>query len=231
MSYEDKVERFWQMVEDVQMDCVQIALYLGLIEIWKRNDCPSILSVKNEMLCDLLGTSIRPLREARKQLVDKGLFKFVDGRGRKQPQYMLDIIPMPDELDIPIMEPEVKPPPKKKKPKKKIPPQGDLFSDQKKKAKKTAKPRKEYISPTLDEVKEIFRKLGSTDQEAEAFFYYYDSQDWYKANGKNRIVRVDSAINSWISNRYKKHGTDKTESDKRKERNDEVAKDIINRYM
>ena len=168
------------------------------------------------------------MREARKQLIDKGLLKFVDGRGRKQPQYMLDIIPMPDELDIPIIEPEVKPPPKKKKPKK-IPPQGDLFSDQKK-TKKTSKPRKEYISPTLDEVKDIFRKLGSTDQEAEAFFYYYDSQDWYKANGKNRIIRVDSAINSWISNRYKKHGTDKTESDKRKERNDEVAEDIINRY-
>ena len=58
MSYEEKVERFWQMAEDVQMDSVQIALYLGLIETWKRNDFPSILSVKNEMLCDLLGTSI-----------------------------------------------------------------------------------------------------------------------------------------------------------------------------
>lgn len=233
MTYEEKVERFWTLAEQRQMDCNQVALYMALLEIWRRNDYPSFLHVRNETICNLIGIkSVKTLRETRKRLIDNGLIIFEEGNSRKQPIYMLDSGILPAEIDIPLDfgEPmQVASPPSKKveheRPRTIQEP--DLFNKQK----KPAKPRKEYTPPTMDEVKEVFDKAGSTDEEAEQFYYYYDSQDWYKANGKNRIMRLDSAVNSWLSRRTKNNGTEfKSDADKRKERNDEVANDILSHY-
>ena len=57
---------------------------------------------------------------------------------------------------------------------------------------------KEFIPPTLDQVKAYFEeKLPDWERQAEIFFYHFDSLGWRNANGA-KIERWDSKANLWI---------------------------------
>ena len=91
MSYEERVECFWERVEVLRLDCYQIALYMGLLRLFKKSNFPIRCEVENDYLCDLLGIKIRFLREVRQRLINNNLIVFEAGTGRKQPAYIIDM--------------------------------------------------------------------------------------------------------------------------------------------
>lgn len=79
--------------------------------------------------------------------------------------------------------------------------QGELFDIPEPKNKKIVLP-----PPTIDEVKAYFKKKGvpNYEEEAETFFYHFDSLGWRNIHGV-RIEHWDSKANYWIS-KEKKNG-------------------------
>jgi len=91
----------------------------------------------------------------------------------------------------------------------------------------------EQVSPTLEDVVKICTGKGMSEDEAKNFFYYYDAQGWVTTGGQ-KIKRIDSMVNRWLSNgkqKAKDNGGYKDNATKKQERNDEIARDIISRYM
>jgi hypothetical protein len=66
------------------------------------------------------------------------------------------------------------------------------FSKPKKEKKKPA------TAPTLEEVKEYFKKEGYQEDTAIRFFKYYESMDWYDANNKPVLRWKSKAISTWM---------------------------------
>lgn len=56
---------------------------------------------------------------------------------------------------------------------------------------------KKFTPPLLQAVKKFFLIKGSTETEAELFFYYYDSKDWHV--GKHKMKKWKSAAAGWIT--------------------------------
>lgn len=243
MSYEERVECFWERVEVLRLDCYQIALYMGLLRLFKKSNFPIRCEVTNEYLCDLLGIKIRFLREIRQRLIDNNLIVFEAGRGRKQPAYIIDMefcpslypqqtqtheITLPKQATVKI-ETKQKEKQKEKQKLKQEAKELTLFAEEKKK--KQSQRRAEPPSPTLEEVVTICMDKGMSRQDAEAFFYYYDAQGWVTTGGQ-KIKRIDSMVNRWLINgKEKKNGTDNnSDSAKREARNKALFDEIMSRY-
>ena len=95
------------------------------------------------------------------------------------------------------------------------------------------KVKKEIPPPSIEEVTAICVKKGMSEEEAKRFYYYYDAQGWVTSTGQ-KIKRVDSMVNRWLNNgkqKTKDDGKYKDNATKKQERNDEIARDIISRYM
>ena len=71
--------------------------------------------------------------------------------------------------------------------------------------------------PTMDEVRAEFKKRGLSEDEAKYFYYYYDAQGWVTSSGQ-KIQRLDSMVNRWISNNHKNKGDGKSNGSSREER-------------
>ena len=247
MSYEERVECFWERVEVLRLDCYQIALYMGLLRLFKKSNFPIRCEVENDYLCDLLGIKIRFLREVRQRLIDNNLIVFEAGTGRKQPAYIIDMelwtslhptqaqadeMTLPKEVTIKI-ETETKEKQEEKKKKetkireKQEAKELNLFTEEKSRPQRRAEPP----SPTLEEVVSVCRSKGMTNEEAENFFYYYDAQGWVTTGGQ-KIKRIDSMVNRWLTNgKEKKNGTDNnSDSAKREARNKALFDEIMSRY-
>lgn len=206
MDYEDFIGMFWEKVRVERYDVNQIALGLALAQLWKEAGFPSRCAVPNEVLCDLLSMSIKPLRAARKRLVEGGVFGFEDGNARRQPIYVFGV---PDAVQSAIRfeEPQREVTVRQEKPKVRQRPQkrederlAIPFPEDKKK-----KSRKKVTEPEMpsreDVIKECLRK-GMTEEEAGRFFDYYNAQGWLTSSGV-RIKNVDSMINRWLTNNLK----------------------------
>lgn len=95
------------------------------------------------------------------------------------------------------------------------------------------KKKEEAPSPTLEQVVAICLKKGMSSEEAEQFFYYYDAQGWVTSSGQ-KIKRVDSMVNRWLTNNKTKTTNDGRFNDtatQKQKRNEEIARDILSRYM
>lgn len=95
------------------------------------------------------------------------------------------------------------------------------------------KKKEEAPSPTLEQVVAICLKKGMSREEAEQFFYYYDAQGWVTSSGQ-KIKRVDSMVNRWLTNNKTKTTNDGRFNDtatQKQKRNEEIARDILSRYM
>ena len=95
------------------------------------------------------------------------------------------------------------------------------------------KVKKEIPPPSIEEVTAICVEKGMSEEEAERFYYYYDAQGWVTSTGQ-KIKRIDSMVNRWLNNgkqKIKDDGKYKDNATKKQERNDEIARDIISRYM
>lgn len=233
MSYEERIEWFWGYVEALRLDSAQIALWFCLLRKFHKDGFPTRCEVENEYLCNLLGMEIRTLRAVRNRLIDNNLIAYEAGHAMKQPAYIIDMElyasmhPTPKKVVkvVQPLQPKPKRQPKPKKVQESVEPV--LFKEKKKRLPKKA----EQLSPTLEEVVKICTDKGMSEEEAKNFFYYYDAQGWVTTGGQ-KIRRIDSMVNRWITNgKGKEYGrVNNTNSSKREARNREVFEDIMSRY-
>ena len=63
---------------------------------------------------------------------------------------------------------------------------------------KTKTEKSVFSPPTIEAVKEYFKKLKSSAAEAEKFFNHYESTGW-KINGKTQLVNWEARANMWLA--------------------------------
>ena len=233
MSYEECIEWFWGRVEALRLDSAQIALWFCLLRKFQTSGFPLRCEVENEYLCNLLGMEIRTLRAVRNRLIDNNLIAYEAGHAMKQPAYIINMElyasmhPTPKKVVkvVQPLQPKPKRQPKPKKVQESVEPV--LFKEKKKRLPKKA----EQPSPTLEEVVKICTDKGMSEEEAKNFYYYYDAQGWVTTGGQ-KIRRIDSMVNRWLTNGKSKEydRINNTNSSKREARNREVIEDIMSRY-
>lgn len=233
MSYEERIEWFWGRVEALRLDSAQIALWFCLLRKFQTSGFPLRCEVENEYLCNLLGMEIRTLRAVRNRLIDNNLIAYEAGHAMKQPAYIINMDlyasmhPTPKKVVkvVQPLQPKPKRQPKPKKVQESVEPV--LFKEKKKRLPKKA----EQPSPTLEEVVKICTDKGMSEEEAKNFYYYYDAQGWVTTGGQ-KIRRIDSMVNRWLTNgKGKEYGrANNTNSSKREARNRQVFEDIMSRY-
>lgn len=229
MSYEERIEWFWGRVLALRLDGYQIAMWFGLLKLFKDAGFPTRCEVENECLCNLLGMEIRTLRAVRKRLIENNLIAYEAGNAKKQPAYIIDMelyASMHPVKEIVKPQRQVKSKPKPKRVQEVVEPV--LFKEEKKKG----PPKKvEQASPTLEEVIKICTDKGMSKDEARNFFYYYDAQGWVTTGGQ-KIKRIDSMVNRWLTNgKGKEHDrVNNTNSSKREARNREVIEHVMSHY-
>ena len=62
---------------------------------------------------------------------------------------------------------------------------------------KKSEKQKRFASPSLDEVIQLFKEKGSTELEAEKFFYFYESKNWMV--GKVKMKSWSASVSSWLA--------------------------------
>ena len=229
MSYEERIEWFWGRVQALRLDGYQIAMWFGLLKLFKDAGFPTRCEVENECLCNLLGMEIRTLRAVRKRLIENNLIAYEAGNAKKQPAYIIDMelyasMHLAKEIVKPKQQAKSKPKPKKVQ--EVVEPV--LFKEEKK---KRLQKKVEQASPTLEEVIKICTDKGMSEDEARNFFYYYDAQGWVTTGGQ-KIKRIDSMVNRWLTNgKGKEHDrVNNTNSSKREARNREVIEHVMSHY-
>ena len=79
---------------------------------------------------------------------------------------------------------------------------------------------------TLEDVLNHVPTVGFSDDEAEAFFYHYETQGWIRANGLP-IINLASAMQYWKKNKHKFA----TAEEKQTEKKDKAYSDIVDGYL
>ena len=235
MNIEERTKKFWGDVLRLRLDSAQIALWFALLRQFQIAGFPTRCVVENDELCTLLSCNIKTLIAVRKRLIDNRLIGYEAGNAKRQPAYIIDeelIEAMSPAKEVVKEQPKVvvEIPRPKPKPRTKKEPSADpvLFPVEK------PKPRQRKVEPeqpTLEDVVRVCMEKGMNEEEAKKFYYYYDAQGWVTTGGQ-KIKRIDSMVNRWLNNqKAKSNGSDNTNSAKRKERNEELARDILSHYM
>ncbi len=224
------VNRFWIVNIECSLETSDIALFFALHHFCNQVGWKRIFACSNRQVMNLIQISDKTLISARKRLVDAGLITFTPGTNKRQKSlysfctdywsYSSSSGSSSGSSNI-IREDKTK---------------QELLKNNKKisKINKKSKPKMvEQVSPTLEDVVKICTGKGMSEDEAKNFFYYYDAQGWVTTGGQ-KIKRIDSMVNRWLSNgkqKAKDNGGYKDNATKKQERNDEIARDIISRYM
>jgi hypothetical protein len=250
MSYEDRIQAFWTDIQGKELSASAIAMGLGLLEIWRRRSFPAFCPISNSEVSNLIGTNEKTVRRVRTELMAKGLCWCSSKKGNV-PIYYFNESAVPEELKEqpkeveepePLQEPPRKPKAKPRLKPKKVEAEPDLWGqnrhtraeqkridkaneDIQKQKKKTFEP------PTLDECVELFQRKGGSKEDAQLFYDYFNRQDWYTSNGRNRIRNVESAINYWINSKKNETGREHiTGCTNREKRNRDLQEELIARY-
>jgi hypothetical protein len=93
------------------------------------------------------------------------------------------------------------------------------------------KQKAEVSSPSMEEVIAICADKGMSEEDAKNFFYYYDAQGWVTTGGQ-KIRRIDSMVNRWLTNGKDRENDriSNTNSSKREARNREVIEHVMSHY-
>lgn len=223
MTYEERVQAFWQSVEGKSYTGYELAVGLALIELWRRRGCPKTCAISNVEVAKIIGSNEKTVRRACKKLVDNCIFWRWNEKRTAAPIYCFNKADLPERWHL-----------KKEIQKVKVTmvAQQNLFDQNKKTRADMKKVDKEnenihkhedkpFERPTLEECVAEFLKQGSTEEEARLFFSYFDRLDWYTSNGKAKIKRLDSAVNYWLqtSKRYERTTNNRQCGSAREERN------------
>ena len=202
MTYEETVAHIWTETKDKDIDCLSLSLLLALEHVRYEEGGESRCSIANERLEVMLHIDVRRLRTARSRLVELQLIGYEAGNSKKKPVYIFEGIdkkPLPKSLPKPRQREKPKPKPKPVEVKEAVLP----FKEEKKVGVKPKKVKIEAPHPTLEEVERLFMERGETREEAEMFYYYYDAQGWVTSSGQ-KIKRLDSMVNRWLTNDKRK---------------------------
>lgn len=229
----ERVERFWIKANEHHLNSSHIAFYFALLTMFAKNDFVTRCEISNDELCKLLNITLKTLISIRNYLIDCGLIGVESGRGRKQPTYIIDenFIEKPKEkAKVAKPQQKKKEAVKRKKTTKAQVLEPVLFEEPKKKKERAKKV--EEIQPTFEEVLSICAEKGMTEEEAKEFYFYYDAQGWVTSSGQ-KIKRIDSMVNRWLSNEKRKEKNNANYKDnftRAKERNDAITAEILAKY-
>lgn len=200
MTFEERIAHIWKNTERLDIDCISLALLLALEQIREEKGGEGRCEIPNERLEAMLHIDVRRLRAARGRLIDLCLIGYEAGNAKRQPVYIFEGI---EKKSLPKSRqksrPKEKPKPKPVEVKEAVLP----FKEEKKAEVKPKKVKIEAPHPTLEEVERLFMERGETREEAEMFYYYYDAQGWVTSAGQ-KIKRLDSMVNRWLTNDKRK---------------------------
>lgn len=200
MTFEERIAHIWKNTERLDIDCISLALLLALEQIREEKGGEGRCEIPNERLEAMLHIDVRRLRAARGRLIDLCLIGYEAGNAKRQPVYIFEGI---EKKSLPKSRlksrPKEKPKPKPVEVKEAVLP----FKEEKKVEVKPKKVKIEAPHPTLEEVERLFMERGETREEAEMFYYYYDAQGWVTSSGQ-KIKRLDSMVNRWLTNDKRK---------------------------
>ena len=242
MNYISLINNFWLLSEEHDFRPIDIALYFYLLKIanslsWK----PCFKRNNKEIMAKLGINSHHTFNDTRNRLKMAGLIDFTTYKGKALSTYSIVVTlaknanvsaevtaEVTANVSADLNKTETKTDNKEKIKRKKV-----LFNDLGLKFHEEKKVKKEIPPPSIEEVTAICVKKGMSEEEAKRFYYYYDAQGWVTSTGQ-KIKRVDSMVNRWLNNgkqKTKDDGKYKDNATKKQERNDEIARDIISRYM
>ena len=198
MTYEEAVAHIWKRTEGLEVDCTSLALLLALEHIRQEKGGGVRCIISNERLEKMLHIDVRRLRAARARLIDLCQIGYEAGNAKRQPVYIFEGIEKPLPKPPAKVKPKAKPKPKPVEIKEAVIP----FKGVKPKA-KPKEVQTEILHPTLEDVVRMFEERGETGEDAEMFYYYYDAQGWVTSSGQ-KIKRLDSMVNRWLTNDKRK---------------------------
>ena len=236
MNYISLINNFWLLSEEYEFRPIDIALYFYLLKIANSLSWKPIFKRNNKEIMAKLGINSRhTFNDARNRLKMAGLIDYKTYNGKPISTYsIIDSCAINAQVtaqvdaQVDAQLNKTKTNIKKENIKKKKNEVRELELDL-----TTEKPQKKGStpSPTLEEVVSVCRSKGMTNEEAENFFYYYDAQGWVTTGGQ-KIKRIDSMVNRWLTNgKEKKNGTDNnTNTAKREARNKALFDEISSKY-
>ena len=232
-SYVELINEYWNIAREYRFTATEGYLYFYLLSVankygWKRS-----FGLSNRQIMANIDTTKATLIKARATLIKANLIAYEASNSKRETsKYSIvgykNYTQCDTQCDT-LHKTKIKTILKKENIKRKKVPLNDLGLkfDEEKKAKKEISP------PSIEEVTAICVEKGMSEEEAERFYYYYDAQGWVTSTGQ-KIKRIDSMVNRWLNNgkqKIKDDGKYKDNATKKQERNDEIARDIISRYM
>ena len=222
------VNRFWVVNIEHSFGTSDIALFFALHHFCNQIGWKGQFACSNRQIMNLIQISDKTLISARKRLMDAGLIAFTPGNTKRQKSlysFCTDYWSFSSSSGSSSGSSNIirkeKTKPELSKNDKKVPTTN-----------KKSIPRKvKEAFPTLEEVVRICTEKGMSEDEAKNFYYYYDAQGWVTTGGQ-KIKRIDSMVNRWLTNGKGKQNdrVNNTNSSKREARNREVIEDVMSRY-
>ena len=210
MTYIDYIKNFWLQHDAYSLTVTETALYFYLLEL--NNVCKwanTFNRNNSKVLADLGIASLKTLSAARNRLKQVGLIDFKTKNGSANVTYTLvKFTEVREQVTAEVREQvtaEVRAQLNKTKTKTKTNSSGELFAHEDEQPKKSGK-KSEFIAPTLEQVMDYFEgRLPDWREQAEMFYYHFDSLGWRNSNGA-RIERWDSRANLWITEKIMQDG-------------------------
>lgn len=213
MTYIEFINQFWQIRRYKPMTAHEADFYFFLLKECNMRNWLCPFELPTRLIQAELGYSNKTVIDLRNRLKQKGLIDFIEGNRRERAaSYILVTLgnqngnqngnqtsnQSGNQNGNPII--------KTKNKTKNNNNSGELFKPEQEKPQKPSRKKQEFIPPTLAQVKDhFFGKLPDWEQQAEIFFYHFDSLGWKNAKGA-KIERWDSRANSWIIEKRLQNG-------------------------
>lgn len=253
MSTDERLSLFWVRVSGLGLSVHEVALLSFLFNAWRESGFVERFAVDNEAVMQALSICKPTLIKTRKDLMERGVLFYISGTGRKQPSYVLDeerVKVLCEERErvqeqerederarqeqIKVQTKEVKgvkPKPRSTTQRRSKPRQLGFFKEKDVEKRKTS--CREYMPPSFEDVLLAFYGYGKGEEEAKAFYIYYEAQGWVTGTGQ-RIRNVDSMVNRWITNNHEKKGVKENGIEReelaRARRNEEVRRYVYDYF-
>ena len=232
-SYVELINEYWNIAREYRFTATEGYLYFYLLSVANKYGWKHSFGLSNRQIMANIDITKATLIKARATLIKANLIAYEASNSKRETsKYSIigykNYTQCDTQCDT-LHKTKIKTILKKENIKRKKVPLNDLglkFDEEK-------KVKKEIPPPSVEEVTAICVKKGMSEDEAKRFFYYYDAQGWVTSTGQ-KIKRIDSMVNRWLNNgkqKIKDDGKYKDNATKKQERNDEIARDIISRYM
>ena len=200
MTYIDYINQFWQIRRYKPMTAHEADFYFFLLKECNIRNWLCPFELPTRLIQAELGYSNKTVIDLRNRLKQKGLIDFIEGNRREKAASYTLLVTSGNQTGNQTGNPFIK-----TKTKTKTNSSGELFAHEDEQQKKSGK-KSEFIAPTLEQVMDYFEgRLPDWREQAEMFYYHFDSLGWRNSNGA-RIERWDSRANLWITEKIMQDG-------------------------